>query len=286
MVVAFDVSSIVRIILGIPFLLICPGYALVTALFPKRETLCFVERAALSVAMSMAIVAAVGIALNFTPWGFRLGTVVLSVTVFTCFVAVFAFARRTLIPIPGRLAGEFSLRLPASEGGPLNKILSIVLVLAILGTITVIGWTIAVPREAEAFTELYVLGHNGKMRDYPTGFVMEAGQISQVAYSSGSGAVDAQWGEVTIVIVNHEQNTVIYSVKITIDDTPTGINYGGTIVDQLGGIELRQGEKWEQEIGFAPRHIGDGQKVEFLLLKDGKTSETSLHLWINVIERW
>jgi uncharacterized membrane protein len=56
-------------------------------------------------------------------------------------------------------------------------------------------------------------------------------------------------------------------------------------VNQLRQIELQQGEKWEQVIGFAPQHIGDNQKVEFLLFKgDDGVLEKSIHLWINVKE--
>jgi nucleoside-diphosphate-sugar epimerase len=41
--------------------------------------------------------------------------------------------------------------------------------------------------------------------------------------------------------------------------------------------------RWEQPIGFAPQHVGDNQKVEFFLYKDGAaTAEETLHLWVNV----
>jgi uncharacterized membrane protein len=48
-------------------------------------------------------------------------------------------------------------------------------------------------------------------------------------------------------------------------------------------VRLEPGEKREQVIGFAPQHVGDNQKVEFFLYKDGAaTAEDTLHLWVNV----
>ena len=53
---------------------------------------------------------------------------------------------------------------------------------------------------------------------------------------------------------------------------------------RLNAIPQEQGEKWEGEIGFAPMHTGENQKVEFLLYKDGSTEAyNSLHLWINAV---
>jgi uncharacterized membrane protein len=60
------------------------------------------------------------------------------------------------------------------------------------------------------------------------------------------------------------------------------IVYAGSTVDRLVDIELKQGEKWEQSIGFIPQHIGDNQKVEFLLyLDNSQVPEDTLQLLIN-----
>ena len=49
-------SNILRIVLGLPFLLFFPGYTLIAALFPRRDALDSVERVALSFGLSMAVV--------------------------------------------------------------------------------------------------------------------------------------------------------------------------------------------------------------------------------------
>ena len=82
--------TVARYILGSLFVLFLPGFSLVKALFPKKE-LDNVERIALSLGLSLAIVPIFGLLLNYTPWGIRLTPVtlvLLSYTVFLSFIAV------------------------------------------------------------------------------------------------------------------------------------------------------------------------------------------------------
>lgn len=96
--VAFT-SGGVRIAFGLLFALFFPGYALISALFPKREKLGGIERVALSFGLSIAVVPLIGLILNFTPWGIRLYPIVVSVTLFILIAAVFAWYRqRKLAP--------------------------------------------------------------------------------------------------------------------------------------------------------------------------------------------
>ena len=68
-------SNILRIILGIPFLLLFPGYALAAALSTKGRGMDAVERVALSFGLSIAVVPLIGLILKYTPWGIRLEAV-------------------------------------------------------------------------------------------------------------------------------------------------------------------------------------------------------------------
>ena len=49
----------------------------------------------------------------------------------------------------------------------LDKALSIVLILAILGAIGTLAYVIASPKVGERFTEFYILGLEGKAEGYP-----------------------------------------------------------------------------------------------------------------------
>ncbi len=48
-------------------------------------------------------------------------------------------------------------------------------------------------------------------------------------------------------------------------------------------LALDHDEKWENEVGFVLQVVGDDQKVEFILYKNGEEEPySSLHLWIDV----
>jgi len=92
--------SYLRQVLGIVFVLLLPGYTILKALFPLQvpiktstENLDNIERVALSLGMSIAIVPIIGLILNYTPWGIRLTPIVISLFVLTLISATIAMAR-------------------------------------------------------------------------------------------------------------------------------------------------------------------------------------------------
>ena len=87
-----------RIALGLLFLLFFPGYTLMAALFPRKESLNGVERVALSFALSMAIVPLIGLILNYTPWGIRLSPIMVSIAAFIFVASIIALYRRRSLP--------------------------------------------------------------------------------------------------------------------------------------------------------------------------------------------
>lgn len=92
---------------GLALVLFLPGYALVAALFPGRDGPGLPLRAALSVGLSLVTALLIGIVLNLSPWGLRLGAIVASLLVSTsAFVAV-AYLRRTRLPVEERFGAGF-----------------------------------------------------------------------------------------------------------------------------------------------------------------------------------
>jgi hypothetical protein len=86
--------------LGIIFVLWLPGYAFIKALFPTQvpiktstQNLDTIERIALSLGMSLALVPIIGLILNYTPWGIRLTPIVLSLFALTLVFATVAVIR-------------------------------------------------------------------------------------------------------------------------------------------------------------------------------------------------
>lgn len=81
-----------RHVLGSIFVLWLPGYTLIKTLFPTKE-LDNIERLALSIGMSLALVPIAGLLLNYTPWGIRVTPVTLSLLALTITFASIAIIR-------------------------------------------------------------------------------------------------------------------------------------------------------------------------------------------------
>jgi hypothetical protein len=69
-----------RYLVGAVFVLFVPGYVLIEALYPKADELDRLERFALDVGLSIAVVPLVGLVLNYTPWGIRLDPIFASLS--------------------------------------------------------------------------------------------------------------------------------------------------------------------------------------------------------------
>lgn len=83
-----------RYFLGTLYVLYLPGYVLVEALYPREGDLKPLERLALSIGLSLAIVPLIGLILNYTPWGIRLGPILVSLAIYTFGISIVALIRK------------------------------------------------------------------------------------------------------------------------------------------------------------------------------------------------
>jgi len=88
----FPLNS-VRWVLGSIFVMYLPGYTLIQLLFPRGSELDGLERFALSIGLSLAIVPLIGLLLNYTPWGIRFVPITASLGGFTVIMAIAAGIR-------------------------------------------------------------------------------------------------------------------------------------------------------------------------------------------------
>jgi uncharacterized membrane protein len=258
LVVIFFPSNIFRIVLGIPFLLLFPGYTLSVALFTKKEGVSGIERVALSFGLSIAVVALIGLILNYTPWGIRLEPILYSGASFILITSVIAWLRRRVLTKEERFNVELYLRLPGWGRSVWDRILTIIMALAIIGALGTLSYVIIAPKVGEVFTEFYILGQGGKAVDYPK--ELKVGEEAKVI----------------VGIINHERKKVSYRVEVKI----------GSNKIELGSVTLDDGQKWEGEAVLVPETVGEGQRIDFLLYKGDEVepSPKSLHLWVNVTE--
>jgi uncharacterized membrane protein len=256
LIIVFIPSLVLRILIGVPFLLFFPGYSLILALFPKKDQITGVERVALSFGLSITIVPLIGLVLNYTPMGITLESTLYSITGFIFIVSIIAALRLRKLDESDR----FVIRVRSVKlgwgGTRWDKALSAILIISVIASISVLGYTLAVPNVGEKFTEFYILGTQGEASDYPSEITV------------------GEEAPVILGVVNHEQDKSTYLVEIVID---------GVSQSKEGPFTLENEEKWERQIFFQINQLGNDQKVEFRLFKNGQVvAYRSLHLWIDV----
>jgi len=88
-----------RYVFGSITVLFLPGYATVEALYPREEELSSLERLALSIGLSLAIVPLIGLALNYTPWCIRLEPTLAALSVYIASLLLVGSYRKYAIAI-------------------------------------------------------------------------------------------------------------------------------------------------------------------------------------------
>jgi uncharacterized membrane protein len=146
----------------------------------------------------------------------------------------------------------------------LDKILTVILLIAIIAALAATVYVIVTPKKGEKFTEFYIIGPGGKAADYPTD--LSAGKK----------------GEVIVGIVNHEYENVSYLFRAEIENRTIGEKK----------FQLTHNETLEFPFVFTVTASQDEKgrkKLEFLLFKEGQGEGEgaampyrNLHLWINV----
>jgi uncharacterized membrane protein len=204
LIVLFNIDGVIRIILGIPFLFFIPGYLLIFCFFPmstEYKGIKGIERIGLSIGFSIAIVSILGFALNYTPMGIRLETILLSlffVAVSLGFVALYRW--KTTDPDHRFIISYESPQLKSHRG--IEHFLTIVIIFSIVLAGASLVYIISVPRSGEPFTDFYLQSSNGNDTDYPQ---------------------DINAGEDTTVVlglINHENKVMNYTIEIwLIDET-------------------------------------------------------------------
>jgi hypothetical protein len=86
----------IRWALGSIFILYLPGHSLIQVMLPKNKEPDSIERFALSIGLSLAVVPLIGLVLNISPWGIGFEPVVVSLGTFSAIALVAAAIRRYL----------------------------------------------------------------------------------------------------------------------------------------------------------------------------------------------
>ncbi len=248
----------IRIVLGLPFVLLLPGYVLVAALYPRKEDLDSIERAALSFGLSIAIVPLIGLALNYSPWGIRLNPILSFVSLFIVMGAGAAMYRRRALPPEEAFA--INVPLPKQSQVRLARVApAVIVVLCLIGFGAAVAFLATSRGSSESFTEFYVLGPDGRAEGYPRTLAL------------GDSLT------VILGVVNHEGDDANYEIEATVD---------GQVAGLIDSARLKDGERWERPVTLLPNQAGNSQKAEFVLYKEGMDGVDevyrAVHLWVDV----
>jgi uncharacterized membrane protein len=277
----------IKAILILPGILFFPGYCLIATLFPKKEDISLSERIALSIGLSIAIVPLIGLALNFTPFGIQLDSIVISLTLFILVMILVAHYRRSLLPREKRfgfpfyeIAGTIRNSMFPTEGSKVDRVLAVVITLAFLASILGSVYVFTVPYEGERFTDFFILGENGMASDYPD--LILVGQNYSLFIGVG----------------NHEYRNMTYTLEtwtvLTEFDTLTN----STTIIAMDPLDRQSLVLSHNETRNIPYNLSlnktNYNRVEFLLFNETvpgpkvtgsdriNASYRDLHLWVTI----
>lgn len=249
---------LVRVPLGLAMILFAPGYALLSALFPRRGEHDLPAKLGLSFGLSLAALPLLALVLDALPWGIRPGPIAISLAVWIVGWDSVALVRRwQLTP-----AGLADVAAPPNVGGwwrgtsARAKLGYAFGALALAGVLAGGVRVMLAPDPTARMTEFYALGQDGLAEGYPR--EARPGETMQV-----------QLG-----ITNREESDASYRVEA---------RAGDQVLARLGPVSVAAGASWRAPLSYSLPRAGDDQTIDILLFRDQETTPyRSLRLWVNI----
>ncbi|HUW43077.1 MAG TPA: DUF1616 domain-containing protein, partial [Thermoplasmata archaeon] len=266
LMIAFIPDNPVRTVLGLIFILVLPGYVATAALFPNRESIDAIERVALSIGLSIAIVPLAGLALNYTPFGIRLEPILATLSGFVLIASVVAWRRRESLPEDERFAVDIKVDLSMKGMPMVDRVLTVGIVITLAATLILLAYVVAVPRDGESFTQLALLGPSMKAEGYPHNLTLN--QSANVFVSVGS--FETAGRNYSLMILLQPQNVTGANLTHWRQGDPLA---GNQSLDQGLGMArnftLQPGEYMNSTYNFSISQTGTF-KLRFMLLLEGQ----------------
>lgn len=293
-----------RIPLGFVFVMLVPGYAFVSALYPKhsrteddlsrggdrsaierfvtRSGITFTERILLSVGFSILLVSAIGYLFNFTSFGVRLVPILLSTSGFVLVATFVAAIMRRRTPAEHRFRGpstEWMDTIHSSwfrRGDRTNTVLNIFLVVAIGFFALSIGYAVVGQPSADPYSELYLTSDDGEMF---------TGQNVTSQLEPGTSQ------NIQIGVKNHEGQTMNYTVVVVQQTVEVQDNravvQSQTEIDRLQ-MTVEDDEEQLRPYTFTPTTSDGNSRIAWLLYTtsapDTPSTESAdyhVYLWVD-----
>jgi uncharacterized membrane protein len=250
--------ALLRILLGIPFVLLATGFALQAALFPHHGDLDPLTRAAFSFGLSIAATPILLIALTWMGFGMQFEIIVISLGLLIAACALVYVLRRRGSPEEEHTGAGARADIRAWWGSQdrfsrwILRILGVAIIIAAIS-----GILVAQEAPAEPYTEFYLLDSQGLSMDYPREVMAGASII------------------IGLGIANHEEEQNLYRIIAVAEEDE--------VLATSNVISLADGETWQGNVTIILGQAGEGQKVEFLLERIGAPwPYRKLRIWMDV----
>lgn len=236
--------QILRVVLGLAFVLFFPGYCLMAAAYPARQDLDGKARLAFSFGLSLVIMPSLALLLDWTPWGITMWSILIGTLFVDMLLIGLTLLRQHSISEEDRFLPLRNLDFRNSWNNLDRKLKAGYLaVIFLVLAFSVVAYTIiAFPAPAERMTEFYMLGDEGLAEGYPYQLVVDQAYISSVG------------------INNREGKTMTYTLKA---------HDASGVIGELGPLTLQDDESSEFDFSFTPRTLGEGVEINFYLYQAG-----------------
>lgn len=206
--VIIDIHHLLRTLFSIPMIIFIPGYLLVYVLFPEKTEKVFdiIDRIALGVGISIAIVPLFGLIYFHSRWSFAvLQPIFITLEIFILILGFIAIIRWYRTPDEKRYIPNITL--PRIKDETLfDKTLTLILIICILIAASLAIYAVLIPKPEERFTSFYVLASDHQAYNYPMNL------------SVGENVT------VILGVVNHEQTTMNYFIEVWLSNQTTTFN--------------------------------------------------------------
>lgn len=290
-----------RVLLAGPLLFFLPGYGVVAALFPaeppdsdrngsvlsatvlRRPGVEWVERLALSVAVSVVVLVLLAVVLSLAGSSFASAPLVTVVVALTAVAALAAGARRA------RLAPADRATLPVDRwhdearaatvdaDSGVDAALNVALALAVVVAVAALAVGLAAPQSGEAYTEAALLTESdGELvaGDYPTD--LTAGEPASF----------------TLAVENHEGAAADYTTVVVLQRVQTD-GESVTVLEQSEltreSLSVAAGDRVTEQVSVTPELLGEDLRLRVLVYQGdapanptGESATEYLTLWVDV----
>lgn len=283
--------------LALVLLFVFPGYVTMalayagrnqsreSALSADQPMVSVVERGALSLGLSLAVVPVLGLGTYLSPWSLTETTVVAVVAAYVVVVTILAVIRRggpvadsNVTDQVGDQESGAGLTVPSPSRLTTTQLLvNGVLVVSILAATATLGMALLAPPQESGTTDLHLLTESDDRlvaNDYPE--AIESDEEAQV----------------TVGVTNDERTAAEYTVVAELQQVRIDGQSVVVIDEQSVGsyqFALDDGETWRQQLTIEPTLVGVDLRFAVYLYRDepperpsGETAYREANLWLDV----